>query len=165
MEIKVTRHPPLVLALVAGVGQPDRAVGAAAAGAVAGAGGRGAALSVSHRDGRAAAVAAPAGTRAGVDLERAGAVPRSRERYFLTPRERRSRGRLDGSALWALKEAAWKTFRCDGSLPFTALELELTARGEVRAVRVRGARCVARSELRHVWGGYVLALVWTEGSA
>lgn len=165
MNIDITRRPPLVLALVAGAGEPDSEVGSAAARAAAEAFGMGPALSISHRDGRAAAAAAGAGTRVGVDLERAGSVPRDRERYFLTRRERRSPGRPEAAVLWALKEAAWKAFRCDATLPFTELELELGAHGDVQAVRVRGARYQARSEVRRVWGDYVLAVVWAEGEA
>lgn len=162
MKIDVTRRPPLVLALVSGAGEPDAVVGSAAARAAAEAFGAGPALSISHRDGRAAAAAAVTGMRVGVDLERTGSVPRARERYFLTRRERRSRGRPEAAVLWALKEAAWKAFRCEATLPFTELELELTDHGDVRAVRVRGARYAARSEVRRVWGEYVLAVVWAE---
>lgn len=162
MNIELTRRPPLVLALASGAGEPDTMVGSAAARAAAAAFGVRPALSISHRDGRAAAAAGATGMRVGVDLERAGSVPRARERYFLTRRERRSRGRPEAATLWALKEAAWKAFRCEATLPFTELELELSPDGDVQAVRVRGARTPARSEVRRVWGEYVLAVVWTE---
>src|SRR5438093_209224 len=45
-------------------------------------------LSLTHRDGRAAAVAGPAGALVGIDIERLDSIPEAHERFFLTSRER-----------------------------------------------------------------------------
>ena len=86
------------------------------------------------------------------------------EGYPQQPREndeRQAPGRpLDGAVLWSLKEAAWKAFRCPGDLPFMCLELELSARSVVTAVRIRGRRHPVRALLRRPWPGWVVTVVW-----
>ena len=123
----------------------------------------GIALSLTHRDGRAAAAAAPAGARVGIDLERADAVRPEHARYFLTCRERVART-LTLSELWALKEAAWKALALDGAVPFHDLELDLDGAGRLRAVSVCGRRLPASATLATPYAGYVLATV-TVGDA
>jgi len=118
-------------------------------------------VSVTHRDGLAAAVAAPAGVRPGVDLERVGAVAGAHARYFLTPRERRA-GRFDPTILWSLKEAAWKALRLKPGTPLTALELEFDPHGRLGALRLAGTPHRARATLVPSWPGYVLAIVAVE---
>lgn len=168
MRLTIRHHDPypLTYALARGGAMSDGEIARTAAGAALRARGPVAApmaTSLSHRDGRGAAVLAPGGVRVGIDLERMRAVPREHERLFATAAERRAwpRGR-DLSALWALKEAAWKAFRCPDDLPFTALELEIGRAGTVSAVRIDGRAHPARSILRRPWPGWVVALVWTE---
>ena len=168
MRLTVRHHDPypLTYALARGGAMAEGDIARMAAGAALRARGPSAApgaASLSHRDGRGAAALAPVGVRIGIDLERAGTVPRAHERLFATPAERRGwpRGR-DAAGLWALKEAAWKAFRCPDALPFTALELEIGRSGAVSIVRIEGRAHVARSILRRPWPGWVLAVVWAE---
>jgi 4'-phosphopantetheinyl transferase EntD len=116
------------------------------------------ALSLAHRDGRGAAAAAPAGVRVGVDVERARAVPAAYVRYFAAPEER-ERGPVDGSELWALKEACWKALALGPATPLRALAVEFTAGGDVAALRVHGRRVPARATLLRPWHGHVVAVV------
>lgn len=116
-------------------------------------------LSLAHRDGRAAAVAARPGVRIGVDVERLGAIPVAHERYFLTPAERLGASTRDAAELWTLKEAAWKALGCDPSMPFSAIELRFDGRGALRALQLQGATLPARANIRHPWRGYVVAVV------
>jgi 4'-phosphopantetheinyl transferase EntD len=115
-------------------------------------------LSLAHRDGRAAATAAPAGTPVGVDVERAGAVPAAYVRYFASAEER-ERGPGDAAELWALKEAAWKALALGPAVPLRALAVEFTARGDVAALRVDGRRVPARATLLRPWHGHVVAVL------
>jgi 4'-phosphopantetheinyl transferase EntD len=121
------------------------------------------ALAIAHRDGRTAAIAAPAGTRVGIDVERLGGVAAGHERFFLTPRERERVGN-DASPLWALKEAAWKALALDDGVGFHELELDFTAGGGVRGVALRGARFGAVAALAAPWPGYVMATIVLEPS-
>lgn len=90
-------------------------------------------LSISHRDDRAVAAAAPARLRVGVDLERSGSIPRSHARYFLAPSEMRFASDTDVTVLSSLKEATWKALRLGRGVPFKP------------------------------WPGYHLATVWMRG--
>ena len=119
------------------------------------------AVSLTHRDGRTAAIAAPAGAHVGIDIERLGAVAPGHERWFLTSVERERAGRC-GALLWALKEAAWKALALDGSVAFHELELDLDVDGELRSVSCRGTRWRAAASLAAPWPGYVLATVVLE---
>lgn len=122
------------------------------------------ALSLAHRDGLAVAIAARAGSRVGVDLERLEAVPPEHARYFLTTRERRLTN-LPGVVLWAIKEAAWKALAVGDDVPLAALELDLDARGTLRGVWLRGEWRGAVAALMSPWPGYLMAAVWvSEGS-
>lgn len=117
------------------------------------------ALSLSHRDGRAAAVASVAATgQVGIDLENVETIDPARERFFLTERERESVGSLTAAVLWAMKEAAWKALELDSSVGFHELELEIDANGTVRGVWCCGIRRAAAVSLTSPWPGYVLAV-------
>jgi 4'-phosphopantetheinyl transferase EntD len=118
-------------------------------------------LSLTHAGGRAAAIAAPAGARVGIDLEREDAVHPDHARYFLTPRERVART-LPLSSLWALKEAAWKALALGADVAFQSLELDVSERGTLRAVRFDGRRLRAAATLSSPWPGWVLATVRVE---
>ncbi|MFL5576588.1 MAG: 4'-phosphopantetheinyl transferase superfamily protein [Gemmatimonadaceae bacterium] len=124
-------------------------------------------LSVSHRAGRGAAIAArgDAGLGVGVDLELAGAVPPERGRYFLTVGERDAFAGRDLAEAWALKEAAWKALRLGDDTPLCALELALGVDHGVAAVAVRGRSRRAGSRLLVPWPGFVLAALWVEGAS
>ena len=119
-------------------------------------------LSLSHCEGRAAAVAAPRSTRVGIDLERDGRMHAEHERYFLTPAERRAARRHDSVALWALKEAAWKALELASDVPFKDLELGFDADGSVQSVRCGDAVLPASASLSRPWPGFVLAVLWLE---
>src|SRR5215213_10166987 len=98
------------------------------------------ALGLTHRDGRAAAIAAPNGCRIGIDIEQTFGSNPTFEQFFLTTYERHSaHGRPIGE-LWALKEAAWKALQLDGSVGFHELQLEFDDNREVIAISLRGAR-------------------------
>jgi 4'-phosphopantetheinyl transferase EntD len=122
-------------------------------------------LCISHVAGRGAAIAVPAPARVGIDLERAGAVRPAHARYFVTRVERRLARRLGLTALWTLKEAAWKALDLPHATPFGALELRADARGRVVEVSLRGVRRAARAMLARPWPGFVLAVVWLEEDA
>lgn len=117
------------------------------------------ALSLTHADGRALAVAAPLGDRVGIDLERSGAVASHHEHLFVGRAERDRSPDMDPTVRWVLKEAAWKAFCCPQRLPLRALELELDANDALCAVVIAGVRQSARGRLLSVWPGFVAALV------
>lgn len=120
-------------------------------------------LSVSHRDGRAAAIADAPGRRVGVDVERADAVPDAGVRFFTTQTERREGASLTPADLWALKEAAWKAIGCGADTPFTAVRLRFDDQGRLRAIEVHDRSFAARGDVSSPWPGYVLAVVRMEG--
>ena len=117
------------------------------------------ALSLSHCDGRAAAIAAPAPARVGIDLERSNAIASGHARYFLSPRERSAIGTHSLAALWALKEAAWKALALPDDTCFHDVELAIDGEGTVEAVHSRGDTFFATATLAAPWPGYVLATV------
>lgn len=119
-------------------------------------------LSLTHRDGLAAAMVAPAPARIGIDLEREHAIAADHARYFLSARERDSLGTLSLSTMWALKEAAWKALSLNDDVAFHGLELHIDSLGELRAVSARGECFAARATLTSPWPGYVLATVRVE---
>jgi 4'-phosphopantetheinyl transferase EntD len=118
------------------------------------------ALSLAHRDGLAVAIAAHAGCRIGIDLERLDAVAPEHARYFLTTRERRTSHLLPCAVLWVIKEAAWKALALGDDVPLAALELDVDGRGRLRAVWLRGEQRPAGATLTSPWPGYVMAAVW-----
>lgn len=123
------------------------------------------AVSLAHRDGRAAAAAGPASLCVGIDLERADALTPWHARYALTPAER-AHAAGDGCAkLWVLKEAAWKALRLARDVPFSALELELDGDGDLYGIRLWGEQRPACGTVFSPWRGYVLAVVWGPGVA
>lgn len=120
------------------------------------------ALSLTHRDGFAAAMVTTAPARIGIDLEREDAIAPDHARYFLMAREQDALGRHSLSALWVLKEAAWKALSLNDDDAFHGLELHIDSLGELRAVSARGSRFAARATLATPWPGYVLATVRIE---
>lgn len=120
-------------------------------------------LSLSHRDGRGAAVAAGSGVRAGIDVERVASIAYEHVRYFATADEC-ERGPRDPAVLWALKEAAWKAMELGSDVPFHSLALEFTDAREVCGIRVRTLRHSARGFVFQPWGqSHVVALVLVGG--
>ena len=117
-------------------------------------------LSISHRLGRAVAVAIPGRVRLGIDLEWQGAVPLGLERLYLSPSERPLLRRHDATTLWALKEAAWKALGLDAAEPFHALQLVCNGGGALRALRHNGGETEARAHLWTPWPNFTAALVW-----
>ncbi len=117
------------------------------------------ALSITHADGRALAVAASLGDRVGIDLERSGAVASHHEHLFVGPAERDRSPDMDPTVGWVLKEAAWKAFCCPERLPLRALELEFDVNDALCAVVIAGVRQSARGRMLSVWPGFVAALV------
>jgi hypothetical protein len=79
--------------------------------------------------------------------------------YYLTADEQGWVARYGRSALWALKEAAWKALRPGADVPFTAVELRFGSAGAVTAVRGRGTGHPAKAWIVRPWPGYVLAVV------
>ena len=123
---------------------------------------RSVALALSHRDGRAAAIAGPAGALVGVDIERFDAIDSSHDRLYLTEHERRAAAHTSAVVLWTLKEAAWKALQLDGSVGFHELELHLDDAGEVRGVRCRGQWYSAVAAVVSPWNGYIMAVLHLE---
>jgi 4'-phosphopantetheinyl transferase EntD len=119
------------------------------------------ALSLAHRDGRAAAVSAPRGARVGVDVERVGAVAPEHVRLFASPDERAA-GPADPAALWALKEAVWKALRLRPSRPLRSLRLEFDDEATLRAVVVDERRLRAWARLSQPWATHVVAVAGVE---
>ena len=116
-------------------------------------------LSVSHRDGRGAAVVDAPERGVGIDLEREDAVPEGSERFFVTAAEREEAGPLTPAALWALKEAAWKAVGCGDDTPFTAVRLRFDGNGRLEAIEVADRSFSARGGVSAPWPGYVVAVV------
>ena len=94
-------------------------------------------LSLSHRDGKAAAIAAPAGECVGIDVERLAPLDAAHARRFLTTREQCCVTDVPLAVLWSLKEAFWKALRLDGSVAFRDLELDMDRDAQVRGIYFR----------------------------
>jgi 4'-phosphopantetheinyl transferase EntD len=118
-------------------------------------------LSIAHAAGRAAAVAVRGTAGVGVDLEFGAGVGERHARYFLKPSERAVARWLGFTALWVIKEAAWKALRLSDAAPFAALEVHIGRDGMLRALSVFGERRPAWGELSHPWPGALLAVVLT----
>jgi 4'-phosphopantetheinyl transferase EntD len=116
------------------------------------------AIALTHRDGRAAAIAAPQDTLIGIDIERLHAADPAHRRFYLTSNEQKIPTGLPDAFLWALKEAAWKALQLDGTVAFHDLEIEAT-HNSISAVSFRGERYAARGATCTPWPGYVLAAV------
>ena len=121
------------------------------------------AVSLTHCNGYAAAIAAPAGTRVGIDLERLDAADDSHTHYFLTARERRTTGKLPGALLWILKEAVWKALSLDSSVGFHELEIDVDDTACIHGAELRGTRYPVVASLTSPWPGYVMAAVHVGG--
>ncbi|MDQ6829534.1 MAG: 4'-phosphopantetheinyl transferase superfamily protein [Gemmatimonadota bacterium] len=118
-----------------------------------------AAVSLSHRDGRAIAAASRSSIAIGVDLEPAETMDPAHARYFLSPRERADASAPSLVTRWVIKEAAWKALRCARDTPLAALELIFDSAGELCATALRGVRRPARARLLEPWPGYIAAVV------
>jgi len=119
-------------------------------------------LSLSHRLGRAVAIAhpRPQQIRVGIDLECTGAVPAGLERLYLAPSERALLEHHEAATLWALKEAGWKALGLDDTVPFHGLELVCDDGGSLRALRSPLGVAEADATLWRPWPGFIAALVW-----
>ena len=122
-------------------------------------------VSISHVAGRGAAIAVPAPARVGIDLERTRTVRRNQARYFLRSDERALARRLGLTAMWSLKEAAWKACGASADTPFRALALHADRKGRLEAISLHGRRTRARASLSRPWRGFVVAVVWLEEGA
>ena len=120
-------------------------------------------ISLAHANGHAIAAATHHPARVGVDLERDGRIEPGHADYFLAPRERRQQPFLSLTALWALKESAWKALGCGDATPFGELELLFDAGGSVAAVRLGTMVIPASAELRRPWPGWVAAVLVLNG--
>ena len=120
-------------------------------------------ISLAHANGHAIAAAAHHPARIGVDLEREGRIAPAHGDYFLNPRERKQEPALSLTALWALKESAWKALGCGDATPFGELELLFDAAGSVAAVRLGTMVIPAVAELRRPWAGWVAAVLVLNG--
>jgi 4'-phosphopantetheinyl transferase EntD len=119
------------------------------------------AVGVTHRDGLAAAIAAPNDTLIGIDIERLDAADPTHRRFYLTSNEQKISTGYPDALLWAFKEAAWKALHLDDSVAFHDLELELNNTG-VTSMTFRGTRYRAASAMSTPWAGYVMAALVLE---
>jgi phosphopantetheinyl transferase (holo-ACP synthase) len=119
------------------------------------------AVSLSHRDGRIAAIAATSRSRVGVDVERCDGVDETHARLFLSASERRAAFDVPLAVLWALKEAAWKALELGDDVAFTDLRLDIDG-GVLRGVRIGQGYHRGISAIAHPWPGFVLAVVQLE---
>jgi phosphopantetheinyl transferase (holo-ACP synthase) len=120
------------------------------------------AVSIAHSSGHAVAAAAAAGAarRLGVDLERTGTVSPTQLRLFAS-RAERALG-VDPTTLWTLKEAAWKAFSCDATTPFHALTVAALEAAPAPMYVVFGLRddiVPGFACIWHPWPGWLAALV------
>lgn len=117
-------------------------------------------VSASRRDGRAVAVAVPAGVRVGVDLERAGAVDLPSVRPHLTTFEEILAADLDPAIVWSAKRAAGKALAMGASLPIGEIELCPGSAGKLLGVYVGDAFFPMHTRITEPWPGYVMTTVW-----
>ena len=120
-------------------------------------------ISLAHANGHAIAAATHHPARIGVDLERDGRIEPAHADYFLAPRERKQLPLLSPTALWALKESAWKALGCGDATPFGELELLFGSGGSVVAVRLGTMVIPASAELRRPWTGWIAAVLVLNG--
>ena len=120
-------------------------------------------ISLAHTNGHAVAAATHHPARVGVDLERDGRIEPGHADYFLAPRERRQLPWMSLTALWALKESAWKALGCGDTTPFGELELLFDGGGSVVAVRLGTMVLAASAELRRPWPGWIAAILVLNG--
>ena len=122
-------------------------------------------VSLSHRDGRAAAVASTRVTAIGVDLERLSSIDPAHTRYFLRPDERRLLQRYSASELWALKESAWKALGLAGDIAFARLSLAMSSDLVIDGVVFDSRHEPANVIVTHPSPGWVLTVLWIPGRA
>lgn len=120
-------------------------------------------VSISHRDGFAVAVVAPAGVRVGVDLERSGSIPLQAIGYFLTPAEQKMATYVDPAVLWSLKEAAWKALGLGRSVPFRAMQLCTNGPGQLLGVIVQDVFVPMHTRMSRPFPGFHAAAIRMTG--
>jgi 4'-phosphopantetheinyl transferase EntD len=96
-------------------------------------------MSISHHDGYGLAAVVDGPARIGVDLARVGEIEREHYRYFLAAGEWPIVERIGATAVWALKEAAWKAVSLSPDTPFGALELSIDDAEQLAGLRIDGA--------------------------
>lgn len=121
---------------------------------------RDAVVSASRRDGRAVAVAASAGVRIGVGLERAGSLALPSIRSHLTTFEERLAGNLDPAIVWSMKQAASKALGMGPSLSMGEIELCPGPSGKLVGVYVGDAFLPMHTRITEPWPGFVMTTVW-----
>lgn len=117
-------------------------------------------VSASRCDGRAVAVAAPAGVRVGVGLERAGSVTLPAIRAHLTSFEEGLAVNLDPAIVWSVKRAAAKALTMGPSLPLDEIELCPGPSGRLVGVYVGDAFLPMHTRITEPWPGFVMTTVW-----
>lgn len=117
-------------------------------------------VSACSRDGRAVAVAAPAGVRVGVDFERAGSLDLPSVRAHLTAFEEGLAANLDPAVVWSAKRAAWKALGMGVSLPIGEIELCPGPSGKLVGVYVGDAFLPMHTRITEPWPGYAMTTVW-----
>ena len=95
-------------------------------------------ISISHHDGVGLAAVVDRPARVGVDLARVGEIDPDHYRYFLAPSELSLVEAMGATAVWALKEAAWKALALSAETPFASLELAVDEFNELSGLRVDG---------------------------
>lgn len=121
-------------------------------------------VSYAHSAGRAVAAAArrSEGCSLGIDLEPLGAASDAELRYFATLTEAALAETIGATAVWCLKEAAWKALRCRPATRFHSLALELDG-AQVTGVRLDGERHPGAAALLQPWRGWIAAIVVLDG--
>jgi phosphopantetheinyl transferase (holo-ACP synthase) len=118
-------------------------------------------ISISHHDGHGLAAVVDSPARVGVDLARVGEIEPEHHRYFLAPSEWPIAERIGATAVWALKEAAWKALSLSPDTPFSALELVMET--ELRGLLFDGRWTPARARTWRFADDLIAAAVYIEG--
>jgi len=116
-------------------------------------------ISVSHHHGCGLAAVADSPARIGVDLARLGEIEPEHQRYFLAPSERPVAARIGATAVWALKEAAWKALSIPSDTPFSALEIVVDDNDKLHGLRLDGRWISATGRTWRFSRGFIAAVV------
>lgn len=116
-------------------------------------------ISVSHHDGCGLAAVADSPARVGVDLARLGEIQPEHQRYFLAPSEWSVAERIGATAVWALKEAAWKALSISPDTPFSSLEVVLDSDDKLCGLRLDGRWISATGRTWRFSRGFIAAVV------
>lgn len=120
-------------------------------------------ISISHHDGRGLAAVADRATRVGVDIARIGEIEPEHARYFLAPAEWSVAERIGATAVWALKEAAWKALSLSPETPFSTLEVSIDANDKLCGLRLGGGSLRAFGYAWHLDDDLIAAVVCLQG--